>query len=36
MLADPLRSMNNPKAKAILFRRTNSELTELKQISIDD
>lgn len=33
MLADPLRSMNNPRAKAILFRRTNSELTELKQIS---
>lgn len=33
MLVDPLRQMTNPKARGILFRRTNDELKELKAIS---
>jgi len=33
MLADPLRDMNNPNFRGILFRRTNDELRELKSKS---
>lgn len=35
MLADPLRDVNNPKFRGILFRRTNDELRELKSVSKD-
>lgn len=33
MLADPLRDMNNPKFRGLLFRRTTDELRELKSVS---
>lgn len=33
MVADPLRDMNNPKFRGLLFRRTNDELRELKSVS---
>ena len=33
MLADPLRGMNNPNFRGIIFRRTNDELRELKSVS---
>ena len=33
MLADPLRGMNNPNFRGIIFRRTNDELRELKAVS---
>lgn len=33
MLADPLRFIENPAHRAILFRRTNDELRELKMVS---
>lgn len=33
MLADPIRDVNNPHFKGILFRRTNDELRELKSKS---
>lgn len=33
MLADPLRNMDNPNFNGIIFRRTNDELKELKQVS---
>lgn len=33
MLADPLRGMNNPNFRGLLFRRTTDELRELKSVS---
>jgi len=35
MVADPLRDMNNPHFRGLLFRRTNDELRELKGVSKD-
>lgn len=35
MVADPLRDMNNPHFRGLLFRRTNDELRELKSVTKD-